>query len=100
MTSDTNLRPVFQIGALYRTRDRREARIERVDAGAGLIFGQVQMHGSCAWLADGRYRDAPFGAPGPLDLMPPVAGEVRGPGPKSASLKEALEDDNRLFCCD
>ena len=97
MTSEPDLPALFQTGALYRTRDRREARIERIDSGEGLIFGQVQMHGPCAWLIDGRYRDAPFGAPGPFDLMPP---EMSKAAPKSVSIKQALEEDNRLFCCD
>lgn len=89
---------IFKPGGIHRTRDRREARIERISQPEGLISGEVQMHGSCTWRLDGRYRDAPFGAPGPLDLMPPA--EKPAAAPKSASLKEALEGDNRLFCCD
>ncbi len=100
MTTEPDLLSAVRIGALYRTRDRREARIERIDSVDRLIFGQVQMHGACVWLADGRYRDAPFGAVGPLDLVSPGANETPPAGPKSVSLKEALEDDNRLFCCD
>src|SRR5689334_22115076 len=88
---------MFKPGNTYRTRDRREARIERISQ-EGLISGEVQMRGPCAWRLDGRYRDAPFGAPGPLDLMPPA--DRPAAAPKSASLKEALEGDNRLFCCD
>jgi hypothetical protein len=83
------------VGALYRTRDRREARIEPEK---GLIFGLVEMHGACAWRANGRYREAPFGAPGPLDLVPP--GETRSATPRTASLKEALQEVYELFCCD
>jgi len=90
--------PQFESGGTYRTRDRREARIERISQQEGLICGEVQMHGSCIWLLDGRFRDAPFGAPGPLDLMPPA--DKPGTAPQQASLKEALEGDNRLFCCD
>ena len=89
---------VFQAGFTYRTRDRREARIERLAPAEGLIYGDVQMHGPCVWLVDGRYRDAPFGAAGPLDLMPPD--RTAANSPRTASMKEALEGDNRLFCCD
>lgn len=86
-------------GAVLRTRDRREARIARVEPGEKLIYGEVQMHGECVWRADGRYRDAPFGAPGPLDLMPPD--RAPAPEPKKASMAEALaSDENRNFCCD
>ena len=88
----------FQAGFTYRTRDRREARIERIAPPEGLIYGSVQMHGPCVWLADGRYRDAPFGAAGPLDLMP--AGTPEAKAPRTASMREALDGDNRLFCCD
>jgi hypothetical protein len=88
----------FQAGSTYRTRDRREARIERIAPAEGLIYGDVQMHGPCIWLVDGRYRDAPFGASGPLDLMP--AGTAEAKAPRTASMKEVLEGDNRLFCCD
>jgi hypothetical protein len=95
-----NSKFVFLAGSLYRTRDRREARIDRIESDVGLIVGQVQMHGPCVWLTGGRYRDAPFGAPGPLDLMPPSPEGAQRGGPKTASLKEALEGDNRLFCCD
>jgi hypothetical protein len=86
-------------GAVLRTRDRREARIERIDAREGLLFGSVQMHGDCVWRADGRFRDAPFGAPGPLDLMSPDA--ARPVEPKTESMAEALASgENRGFCCD
>ena len=88
----------FRAGATYRTRDRREARIERVSAQEELIHGQVQMLGPCIWRMDGRYIDAPFGAAGPLDLMPPAP--ACNPAPQTASIKEALEADNRLVCCD
>ena len=88
----------FQAGSTYRTRDRREARIERVAPAEGLVYGEVQMHGPCVWLVDGRYRDAPFGAAGPLDLMP--VDTAGGKAPQTASMQEALEGDNRLFCCD
>lgn|SRR5262249_57294147 len=98
MSSDVPLVATFQAGSSYRTRDRREARIERISPEDGLIHGDVQMHGPCVWLADGRYRDAPFSAAGPLDLMPP-APAIAG-SPQTASMKEALEEDDRLFCCD
>src|SRR5438552_13530878 len=98
MTVNSEPSTAWQIGALYRTRDRREARIERIDAGSGLIFGQVQMHGRCVWRAGGRYRDAPFGAPGPLDLVPPS--EIVAAKPQTASTKEASQANYRPFCCD
>jgi len=100
MTDPTPTNAGFRIGVTYRTRDRREALVARIALDEGLIFGEVQMHGACVWHSDGRYRDAPFGAAGPLDLVVPTAGDTQQPGPKTASLKEALEDDNRLFCCD
>ena len=98
MADDLSLLANLKAGAVYRTRDRREARIDRLLPGEGLIFGEVQMHGPCVWLANGRYRDAPFGAPGPLDLLPPA--EIAPPAPRTVSMKDALEGDNRLFCCD
>jgi hypothetical protein len=98
MSNDLPEAATFKPGGSYRTRDRREVRIERISQQEGLICGEVQMHGPCAWRLDGRYRDAPFGAPGPLDLVPPT--EKPAAAPKAASLKEALEGDNRLFCCD
>ena len=85
-------------GMVLRTRDRRPASISRLEPAAGLIHGEVEMQGACVWRADGRWRDAPFGAPGPLDLMPPEP--VSAAPPRTASLKEALEAGNPLFCCD
>jgi hypothetical protein len=85
---------------VLRTRDRRSARIHHAEPAAGLIHGEVEMHGACVWWADGRYRDAPFGAPGPLDLMPPESGTRSVDGPRRISLEEALATDHRLFCCD
>ena len=98
MSNELSEASKFQPGKTYRTRDRREARIETISQEEESIRGEVQMHGPCMWRLDGRYRDAPFGAPGPLDLMPPADGPVAAP--QSASLKEALEGDNRLCCCD
>jgi hypothetical protein len=100
MTDQTQSETNFRIGITYRTRDRRQARVERVVVEEGLIFGTVEMHGACVWRGDGRYRDAPFAAAGPLDLMAPTAVDLQRSGPKIASVKEALEEDNRLFCCD
>jgi hypothetical protein len=100
MTLDPELLSFCHVGALYRTRDRREARIARIDLGDKLIYGDVQMHGPCVWRENGRYRDAPFGAPGPLDLMPPSQDGSPATGPQSVSMKEALEENYRLFCCD
>ena len=85
-------------GMVLRTRDRRAARISRLDPAAGLIHGEVEMQGTCVWRADGRWRDAPFGAPGPLDLMAPEP--VAAASPRTASVKEALDAANPLFCCD
>lgn len=90
----------LQVGDIARTRDRREARITRLDPAAGRIEGEVQMHGACRWRADGVFADAPFGAPGPLDLLlalPPgdAAKTERG------SLRDALQSgEGRPFCCD
>lgn len=86
-------------GAVLRTRDRSEAVIERVDAEAGLIHGEVRMHGPCVWRRDGIWRDAPFGAPGPLDLVPPAGAEAGRPQ-RRGSVKDALGPENRAFCCD
>ncbi len=100
MTDHAQANAGFRAGITYRTRDRRQAHIARIALDEGLIFGEVQMHGACVWRSDGRYRNAPFGAAGPLDLVAPSAGDLQQPGPRTASLKEVLEDDNRLFCCD
>lgn len=87
-------------GTTLRTRDRREARISRVAREERLLYGEVQMHGACAWRADGRYRDAPFGAAGPLDLLPPDAAPARIE-PRTESTADALASgENRGFCCD
>jgi hypothetical protein len=96
MNADLDLRTICRPGAVCRTRDRREARILSQDG--GLISGEVQMHGPCIWLSDGRYRDAPFGAAGPLDLMPPQPATVGER--QTATLAEAMAAGDRLFCCD
>jgi hypothetical protein len=57
------------------------------------------MFGPCVWQQDGRYRDSPGGAAGPLDLMPPEAAAEAKPR-KTVSLKDALDPANRPFCCD
>ena len=57
------------------------------------------MHGACLWHRDGRWRDAPFGAPGPLDLVLPAPAAATGE-PRKASIEEALAEGNRLYCCD
>jgi hypothetical protein len=89
---------IWRPGAVCRTRDRRAARISRCEG--GLIRGEVEMHGPCVWLADGRWRDAPFGAAGPLDLLPPAPGEATTGVPRRACLEEALAGGGRFFCCD
>jgi hypothetical protein len=85
-------------GAAMRTRDRSEAVIIGIDATQGLIYGEVRMFGPCVWQRDGRYRDAPGGAAGPLDLLPPAAAEAKPR--KTISLKDALDPASRSFCCD
>ncbi len=86
-------------GMVMRTRDRSEATIGRVAAEEGLIYGDVRMLGPCVWRQDGRYRDAPGGAAGPLDLMAPQAAAETQPR-KTISLKDALDPASRPFCCD
>lgn len=98
MGSSLDLLSICRVGMILRTRDRREARIIRLDPASGLIHGEVTMEGLCAWHADGRWRGAPFGAAGPLDLMPP--GEPASPRHATVSVGEALDPANRLFCCD
>jgi hypothetical protein len=99
MADDVDMLLVCRLGMTLRTRDRREVLIESVSPADGLIFGQVRMHGACVWRSDGCYRDAPFGAAGPLDLvLVPV--ETSAPGPRKASIKEALAEDSRFYCCD
>ena len=86
-------------GLVLKTRDRRDARIDAVDAAAGLISGEVQMLGPCRWRADGRFKDAPGGAAGPWDLMPPAAGTA--PTQARQSIAEALRrGDANPGCCD
>jgi hypothetical protein len=86
-------------GMTLKTRDRRNARILAVDAAGGLISGEVEMMGPCLWRADGRYRDAPAGAAGPWDLMPPAT--EAAPARQGQSLAEALQrGDPNPGCCD
>jgi hypothetical protein len=85
-------------GMVLRTRDRGEAIIHLVSAEDGFIHGEVRMFGPCAWRRDGRYRDSPGAAAGPLDLTPPAAAM---PKPSHVvSMKDALEPAGRPFCCD
>lgn len=102
MADDFDFLAAAGSGARLQTRDRREVRISRVAPEQGLIHGEVPMHGPCCWRADGRFKDAPFGAAGPLDLMPPAPAETTSTGAAPrASLKEALaEGEGRPFCCD
>ncbi len=85
-------------GLSLRTRDRGEATITRIDEARGLIHGELRMFGPCVWRRDGVYRDAPFGAPGPLDLMPPT--DEAAPAHKRASVAGAITAGNRALCCD
>ncbi|MET1028401.1 MAG: hypothetical protein ABWY00_14625 [Dongiaceae bacterium] len=101
--ADTDFLHICRPGTILQTRDRREVRITEIDSQRGIISGSVQMMGPCRWRADGRFADAPAGAAGPLDLVPPAA-ETRwqesGDGNR-ASLKEALQDPTtRGSCCD
>jgi hypothetical protein len=100
MDSGCELLSLCHAGTVLRTRDRRSVRIHHAEPAAGLIHGEVEMHGACVWLADGRYRDAPFRAPGPLDLMPPESGAPAPSRQPRISLEEALAADHRPFCCD
>ena len=99
MTASFDFLAACRPGLVMRTRDRSEATIGRVAAAEGLIYGEVRMFGPCAWRQDGRYRDAPSGAAGPLDLVPPEAAAAAKPR-KTVSLKDALDPANRPFCCD
>jgi hypothetical protein len=89
-------------GAVLKTRDRREARVAAIDRRAGIIHGEIRMMGSCLWRGDGRYLDAPAGAAGPWDLMPPEQPENRPAAPSRASLAEALQNPeaDNPGCCD
>ncbi|HVZ00172.1 MAG TPA: hypothetical protein VHA35_11745 [Dongiaceae bacterium] len=88
-------------GMVLKTRDRRDARILAVDAAGGVIRGEVQMMGPCAWLGDGRYKDAPAGASGPWDLMPPQPAERAAAERPRESLARALRrGDGNPGCCD
>jgi len=99
MTASFDFVAACTAGMVMRTRDRSAATIARVAAGEGLIYGEVHMFGPCVWRQDGRYRDAPAGAAGPLDLMPPEAA-AEPKSRKTISLKDALDPANRSFCCD
>ena len=98
MTASFDFIAACRPGMVLRTRDRSEATISRVSVEEGLVYGEVPMFGPCAWRRDGVYRDAPFGAPGPLDLMPPADETV--PARKHGSVAEAIAAGNRAFCCD
>ena len=94
MTDDIAARIIA--GATVRIRDRREVADLVVD-GDG-ISGKVPMVGPCHWHRDGRYRDAPGGGAGPLDLV--IVGEA-GEGPARGSVLDALADPQaRNSCCD
>lgn len=98
MTESFDFISACRPGMILRTRGRSEVRITRMDAAEGLVYGDVAMYGACVWRRDGRYRDAPAGAAGPLDLLPP---ETMSTAPrKMVSLTEALDPAGRPFCCD
>jgi hypothetical protein len=95
-----DFRTFVRPGMVLKTRDRRDARILAVEAD-GLIRGEVQMMGPCAWRADGRYQEAPAGAAGPWDLMPPKTDGETAPERVRASLADALQrGDGNPGCCD
>ena len=85
-------------GMTLLTGDRRKVTITAVDAAAGLVHGDLQMFGPTSWRADGLWIDAPCGARGLFDLTPP-SGEA-APQQQRASVVDALDGDNRHFCCD
>jgi hypothetical protein len=87
-------------GMVLKTRDRREARILAVAPERGEISGEVQMMGACAWRADGRYRDAPAGAAGPWDLIPPEQNHMPDRPQPRDSLAAARQDPGNPGCCD
>jgi hypothetical protein len=99
MDSDADLHLACRKGAVLRTRDRRRVSIHHIDPADGSIHGEVEMHGGCLWRADGRFRDAPFGAAGPLDLVLDPAGPHRAP-PQTVSMKAVLGGPRVPFCCD
>jgi hypothetical protein len=89
-------------GMVLKTRDRREARITAVAPETGLISGEVQMLGACAWRADGRFHQAPAGAAGPWDLVPPQDPQP-APERRRESLADALQSTDGNpggSCCD
>ena len=87
-------------GMPLRTRDRRTAKITKVEPETGLISGEVPMLGRCAWRADGRFHQAPAGAAGPWDLMPPQDAAA-APAQARRSLAAALEEsEGNPGCCD
>lgn len=87
-----------EVGAVLRTRDRRDATITAIDPAAGLIHGMVTMLGACSWRANGIYADAPAGAAGPLDLVVPASGPAVPQ--RHVSVTDQLDGDSRAFCCD
>ena len=99
MTASFDFVAACKPGMVLRTRDRSEAVITAVAAEDGLVHGEVRMFGACVWRRDGLYREAPAGAAGPLDLMPPAETAVTLPR-KTISMKDALDPANRPFCCD
>lgn len=87
-------------GMVLKTRDRREAQITAIAPETGLISGEVQMLGACAWRADGRFHQAPAGAAGPWDLMPPAEDRPKAEQQRQ-SLAEAMKSsDGNPGCCD
>jgi hypothetical protein len=80
---------------ILRMRDRGEATIGRVSDEEGLVYDEVRMFGACVWRRDGRYRDAPAGAAGPLDLVSPATEK-----PARRRTVYAFDPANRPFCRD
>lgn len=98
MTTGFNFLNYCRPGMTVATGDRRAATIVAVDPDAGLVHGEVPMHGPCSWRANGVWSEAPCGASGPLDLVPPF--DAPAPDRRHASVVEALRGPNRHFCCD
>jgi hypothetical protein len=99
MVQDFDFLTFCRPGMVLKTRDRREARITAVTPESGLISGEVQMLGACAWRADGRFHQAPAGAAGPWDLMPPTADQPAEQ--RHESLIAALDSPaGNPGCCD
>ncbi len=102
--SDPDFIALAKSGATLKTRDRRVVSVITLDVEAGIIRGSIAMEGELSWRRDGSFTGAPSGVAGPLDLVPPSLSAPSADGPRRASLRDALNDDNAQdrapFCCD